>query len=210
MAHGMSSGKKMIGSSATHAAASEFLFRGYNVAFPEFDMGIEDDLMVLCPDTKKITRVQVRSKQTETNKRGEDGFSTPVITPIELTQDNASLDYVVIALRYCSQWILGLFDEPIMRTVMDANVGSYTGHVGQRTFDPRARVLRSSGKVLFSGVDVSRAFSHISDSNWDEKFPIRISDVKRPNAENKEFLAKSFQRPDIKNSLLDTINRMLE
>lgn len=205
----MSSGKKMIGASATHAAASEFLFRGYNIAFPEFDMGIEDDLLVLCPDSKKVTRVQVRSKQTATNQRGEDGFSTPVITPIELIQKNASLDYVVIALRYCSQWILGLFDEAIMRMVMDANVGSYTGHVGQSTFDPRARVVRATGRVLFSGVDVSRAFSHISDSNWDENFPIRISDVKRPTAANKEFLAQSCQRPDIKNSLLEDINRIL-
>jgi hypothetical protein len=93
---------------------------------------------------------------------------------------------------------------------MDANVGSYTGHVGQSTFDARARVVRATGKVLFSGVDVSRAFSHITDSNWDKNFPIRISDVKRSKDENREFLARSYQRPDIKNSLLDEINRILE
>lgn len=208
MAHGMSSGKKMIGASATHAAAAEFLFRGYNVAFPEFDMGCEDDLLVFSPENNKISRIQVRSKQTGMKSNGEDGYSVPVITPIELTQNDENLDYLVIGLRYCSQWILGLFDEVLMKKVMDAGVGSYTEHVGQKSFEPRARVIRMSGKVLFSGVDVSSAFSHTPNSKWDDFFPVRIADVKRPLHCDTESSLRPSQRPDIANSFLAEIDRM--
>jgi hypothetical protein len=174
----MSSGKKMIGASAAHAAAAEFLFRGYNVAFPEFDMGIADDLMVFSPDSGRVFRVQVRAKQSEL-RSGEDGVSTPVITPMELMESGNNLDFVVHAIRFSRRWLIGLFDSALVQKVMDTGVGCYTSHAGRNTYDPRVTVDRSSGRILFSGVDVSEGFSHVPDSKWDELFPIRIEDAMR-------------------------------
>ncbi|MEI6675764.1 MAG: hypothetical protein WCO57_11365 [Verrucomicrobiota bacterium] len=178
MAHGMSSGKKMIGASATHAAAAEFIFRGYNVAFAEFDMGIADDMMVFSPESSRVFRVQVRAKQSEL-RFGADGVSTPIITPMELMESGSNLDFVVHALRFSRRWLIGLFDAASVQKVMDAGVGCYTSHAGRNTYDPRVTVDRGSGRILFSGVDVSEGFSHVPDSKWDELFPIRIEDAKR-------------------------------
>ncbi len=181
----MSSGKKFIGASAAFAAASEFLFRGYNIAFPEFDQGPADDLFVCSPESNKISRIQVRGKQTERGSCGNDGFSTPVITPGELTIDDHALDYAVMALRYDCQWLLGLFDSVFMKEIIQTGVGCHTAHAGRKTFDPRARVEKGTRKVFFSSIDVSRAFSNHASSTWNEFFPFRISDVKPSNPRKK-------------------------
>jgi hypothetical protein len=194
MAHGMSSGKKMVGSSAAYAAASEFLFRGYNVAFPEFDMGVADDLLVFSPDNEKVSRIQVRSRQFNSFPNGLEGRSTEIYMPVELLGDDNPLDFVIIALRFEHRWLTGIFDQPSLKNLVSAGVGSFTEHVGQKTYDLRATYNQSNGRLYFSKVDVSYAFSSNPPSRWDELFPVRNTAVKPLREKNFEAHHKEMTK----------------
>jgi hypothetical protein len=184
MAHGMSSGKKLIGASAAYAVASELLFRGYNVAFPEFDMGRGDDLVALSPDTGEVKRFQVRSRQLNRYATGEEGKSTEIYVPAEISEHDYPLDFVAIALRYQQSWLLGLFDSDSIETLKLEGVGGATKHVTQETYDLRATVDRESKTIRFSGVDVTQYFNILVPSQWDKHFPIRINDAKQGKEKN--------------------------
>jgi hypothetical protein len=197
MAHGMSSTKKLVGASATFAAASEFLFRGYNVAFPEFDMGRADDLLVFSPASPKIFRLQVRSKQTTRNSIGEDGFSTTFFIPIEIADETNPLDLVVAALRYDQRWLLGLLDKSIASEIFASGAGCRTKHVGQETFDVRARVEKDSKRVFFSGIDVTATFAHSPDSKWDVLFPTRDREIEAQQQEELLIQPPQIEEPAV-------------
>jgi hypothetical protein len=174
----MASGKKLIGSSAVHAVASELLFRGYNISFPEFDMGRGDDLLALHPDTGEIKRFQVRSRQLYRYATGEEGKSTEIYVPSEIGDKDYPLDFVIIALRYQQGWLLGLFDEESIRSLKTQGIGGLAKHMSQETFDLRVTLDRTTKAIRFSGVDVTHCFNVIVPSEWDKHFPVRINDSK--------------------------------
>jgi len=88
------------GRSGQHAAMSEFLIRGYNVAIPEVDVG--EDVFVVRDRDDAVTRVQVKSANARPT---QDGYYAQFKIPLEQLEepDDPPLVYV-FPVRHDRRW----------------------------------------------------------------------------------------------------------
>jgi len=89
-----------VGRSGQMAVMAELLWRGWNVAFPEVDVG--EDVFVVKDDTGDLWRVQVK---TATARVQKNGYSSQFYVALDQLRTPRSPDLVyVFAIRSSSGW----------------------------------------------------------------------------------------------------------
>src|SRR5436190_16024804 len=89
-----------VGRSGQMAVMAEFLWRGWNVALPEVDVG--EDVFVVKDDSGDLSRIQVK---TATVQKQRDGFSAQFRIALDQLRTPRTPDLVyVFAARGASGW----------------------------------------------------------------------------------------------------------
>jgi len=88
-----------VGRSGQLAVMGEFLFRGYNVAVPEVDVG--EDLFVIRDEDGDLYRIQVKSAVGKGKKIVSGTFKVPLV---QLNRDFTPELFYVFALRHGGLW----------------------------------------------------------------------------------------------------------
>lgn len=171
---GFTEDKHFRGAAAVHAVAAELLLLGFNVARPDIDKSTGDDLLCICRNSKKVTRVQVRSRHVFLTRSRQGTKSETVKLPQSLLTSEGTSEVVCIALRLpeLGCWFLGLFGRSTIGQLALKGKGSAIArakYASEGSIDFRIRVdLESSGSVsraYLSDTDVTAAFD-VSRSAW--------------------------------------------
>lgn len=88
-----------VGRSGQLAVMGEFLFRGYNVAVPEVDVG--EDLFVVRDADGEFSRIQVKSAVGKGKKIASGTFKVPLA---QLQRKHEPELYYALTLRHNSLW----------------------------------------------------------------------------------------------------------
>lgn len=165
--------RHLRGAAAVHAVSSELLLLGYNVAFPHLDKSTGDDLISICPRTRRATRIQVRSRHVSLLSGRMITKSETIKLPQSLVTNEGTADVVCIAIRLAqsSRWHLGLLGRKIIGKLALERKGSTikaSKHASEGTIDFRFHLEEKCGQLkCFSlgGYDVTTAFDP-ARSDW--------------------------------------------
>lgn len=158
--------KHFRGAAAVHALSSELLLLGYNVAFPHLDKSTGDDLISICPHSKRATRIQVRSRHVRLLSNRQSTKSETIKLPQSLVTSEGTADVVCIAIRLAEagRWHLGLLGRKVIGKLALEGKGSAipaAKYASEGTIDFRIRISEENGKlknVTMGGSDVTDAF----------------------------------------------------
>lgn len=161
------------GAAAVYAIAGELLLLGYNVAFPTIDKSTGDDLICVCPRSRKMTRIQVRSRHVRLLNSNTKSKSETIKIPESLVTSEGTADAVCIAIRAAELgcWHLGLIGRSVVGDLALKGKGSRIGpkkYASEGSIDFRIRLSLRSGAltgVELSSVDVTNSFE-ISRCSW--------------------------------------------
>ena len=136
-----------VGRAGQMAVMAELLWRGWNVALPEVDVG--EDVFVVKDDSGDLSRVQVK---TATVQKQRDGFAAKFRIALDQLRTPRTPDLVyVFAARGASGW------EPFVILGRDALLEEHelhgVGHVSRRSV--MVRFVASAGHLTCSGRDLS-------------------------------------------------------
>ena len=161
------------GAAAVHALSSELLLLGYNVAFPHLDRSSGDDLISICPRTKRATRIQVRSRHVTLLNGRPTTKSATIKIPQSLVTSEGTADVVCIAIRLAEagSWHLGLLGRKVIGSLSLAGKGSLikkAKYASEGTIDYRFHLQVEDGRLKsfsLAGSDVTSAF-HPERTEW--------------------------------------------
>lgn len=115
-------GKRYVGKAGDLAVMSEFLYRGYNVAIPEVDVG--DDVFVVHDREGDLYRIQVKTATGIPRKQGYSGKYSIPLKQLE-TPSKPDLDYVLALRKGVGQWeFLVISREPLYAAHVDHPLGA--------------------------------------------------------------------------------------
>lgn len=128
---GSSRNRLYVGRAGQMAVMAEFLWRGWNVAIPEVDVG--EDVFVVEDETGDLYRVQVKTATAQAQRSGYAARFTVALSQLE-TLRTPDLFYI-FAIRMDSSW------EPFVVISRDDLHREYVSH--------RAGHLTQAGGVTF-------------------------------------------------------------
>jgi hypothetical protein len=145
------------GSAGVHAVTSEFLFRGYNVAQPEVDVG--EDVVVIEDETGTLHRVQVKTAVGKARRGG--GYQALFSISLRQIEEARTPDLVfALQTRHENRWQDVLF-YPRAELQQDRTDHQLGGKPNQQGLVILRLVFTPAG-VSCGGVDLSRF-----RNNWD-------------------------------------------
>ena len=144
--------RQHTGSAGELAVASEFAFRGYNVAIPEIDKG--DDLFVLNDATGAMSRIQVKTAKRKANGHFQFNIKQAAID-IAVIPDVS----FVFALRVQNGWRFIILQRAQLSAYVLAGMGSANNENRVFTF-----IENGAGQFNCSGTNLAQ---HENDwSQW--------------------------------------------
>lgn len=157
-----------LGMAGHHAAMSEFLYRGYNVAVPAVDIG--DDVYVVEDRMGAMWRLQVK-----TSDRPEEGIGAYLLSRKQLRESKANELFFMFMLRWKNRWRFILIRRDKLAEIRDRfEQRDRTGRPGRRpAADGEAKTDALMLRIEWSetdarGWDVS--FAPYLDQ-WPDTFP---------------------------------------
>lgn len=133
-----------VGRAGQMAVMAEFLWRGFNVAFPEVDVG--DDVFVVKDDTGELWRVQVKTASAGPLL---DGYSAQFNISLSQLDNPRTPDLIYIfAIRSSSGWepFVIIDRETLWREFQTHGVGSVSQGSLVLRFSTQAGKLRCSNR----------------------------------------------------------------
>lgn len=157
-----------LGMAGHHAAMSEFLYRGYNVAVPAVDIG--DDVYVVEDQMGTMWRLQIK-----TSDQAEDSVGIYQLSRRQLRDVKANELFFMFMLRSDARWRFILIPRPKLAAIRNHfEQRNRTGRLGRRpTPDGDAKTDALMLKIEWTETDASgwgASFTPYLD-RWPDMFP---------------------------------------
>jgi hypothetical protein len=161
--------RSYLGMAGHHAAMSEFLYRGYNVAVPAVDIG--DDAYVVEDRMGTMWRLQVK-----TSDQPEASVGTYLLSRRQLREIKANELFFMFMLRWEDRWRFVLIRRDKLAELRDTyEQRDRTGRPGRRpTADVDARTDALALRIEWSTDDARGWDASLAPylDRWPDTFPV--------------------------------------